>query len=71
MSRTKHHGDKAKERVFGDLWWWYKSEPKWWNKAYHIKPRRAENKKLIHRVLRGDYEQTWPPGNRKPHAYYW
>ena len=71
MARTRHHGDKAKEREFGRLWWWYRSEPKWWRKMFHTRPKRAANKRAIQRVMRGEYEQVWPVGNRKPHSYYW
>ena len=71
MTRTSHHGDKAKERKFGDIWHWYKSTPSWWNRIHHTKRRRAENKRLAKKVTRGETEQVWPLGNRKPHEYFW
>jgi hypothetical protein len=71
MARTRHHGDKAKQRKFGSIWHWYQSTPSAWNREFHTKPKRAENRRLIHRTLRGDHEQVWPLGNHKPHVYYW
>lgn len=70
MSRTYHHGYKAKERKFGDHWWWYRSTPSWWNRMKHERPKRAENRRRIHRVMRGEYDQVWPL-SRKPHIYFW
>lgn len=71
MSRTYHHGDRAKQRKFGEHWWWYRATPSAWNHCFHTKPRRAQHRQLLHRVLRGEYEQVWPLGSRKPHNYYY
>jgi hypothetical protein len=66
MARTWHHGDKAKERRFGKNWHWFRSTPSWWNKLFHHKPaRREERDKLV----RGETENY--PDHRKPHKYYW
>ena len=48
--------------------------PKWWNRLYHIKPKRQETRRLIHKTIRLiDYEDTpeFPLGNKKPHEYWW
>lgn len=71
MSRTYHHGDRAKLRLYGERWWWYRNEPKWWRKMYHTRPKRRENTRRCKDALHGIEEQVWPLGNRKPHVYYW
>ena len=70
MSRTTHHGNKAKQRKFGDFWWAYGTTPSWWNRMMHNRPKRVEHRRMEQRVLRGEYEQVWPL-DRKPHDYYW
>ena len=71
MSRTRHHGSKAKHKLFGRDWNWWKATPKAWNKTHHIRPRRAQERQQLDRALRGEHEQVWPLGNHKPHEYYW
>lgn len=71
MSRTYHHGDRGKQRKFGERWLWYRATPSAWNRCFHTKPRRAQERQLIHRAMRIDYEQVWPLGSRKPHEYYY
>ena len=70
MSRTRHHGDKQKKRTFGDLWWWYKSEPKLWRKYQKHKKQRPATRQCISRVLRGE-EEVFFPLDKKPWIYYW
>ncbi len=73
MSRTWHHGDKAKQRKFGDNWRWYQSTPSWWVRICMSKPHRAGTRRLLaetHRLV--DYEDAAEfPLARKPHEYYW
>lgn len=71
MSRTHHHGDKAKQRRFGDNWWWYRSTPSYWNRLFHHKPRRQRERIQLHRVMRGEIDQVWDVGGRRPHIYFW
>lgn len=49
------------------------STPHWWIDLYMNKPKRRNNDRLCHRVLKGDDpdNMAWPLGNRKPHIYYW
>lgn len=93
MSRTRHHGDKAKERLLGKRvfiyqgpgwywetrpkqprrqcdWHWLSTTPSWWVREFMTVPQRAEVRRLTHRVMKGDLEQTWPLP-KKPHVYYW
>jgi hypothetical protein len=47
--------------------------PKWWRKLHMTRPRRRENSRICHLILRGaDPDGITPPlGNCKPHVYYW
>ncbi len=47
--------------------------PKWWRKLYMTRPRRRQNKLACHSILHGEDPDTmvFPPGNHKPHEYYW
>lgn len=75
MSRTKHHGDKNKKKLYGDLWWWFKSEPKEWRKMHKTRPRRRQthsaNTALFREVDYEDFNDTKYPLDRRPHIYYW
>jgi len=70
VSRTKHHGDKAKEREFGSSWGWLGSYPNWWDTMFHHKPRRQRERQARHKVLRGDEDELWPL-DKKPHKYFY
>ena len=70
MSRTRHHGDKQKEREYGDLWHWCKNEPKWWRKHYKHKKRRSALRQCIDSVKKGDEDVLFPLDS-KPWIYYW
>jgi len=71
VSRTWHHGDKAKQRLFGNEWAWLSLCPAEWNRIFHTKPKRAMERKLLHKVREGHEDQVWPLGSRKPHEYYY
>jgi superoxide dismutase len=73
MSRTRHHGNKAKQRAFGDGWLWLQATPGWWVRVMMTRPqrrlasvwqRKAETSTDLELV--GD-----PPSGRKPHHYFW
>ena len=70
MSRTYHHGDKAKQRAFKKHWRWLGSYPGWWDTLFHHRPRRQEERRLCRLAERGVDDGVWPLG-RKPHKYYW
>lgn len=73
MSRTRHHGDKAKQRQFGDNWQWLRSTPSEWVRIMMTKPQRAETRRLLHAVQKMDDLDDAPqfPLAKKPHVYYW
>ena len=73
MSRTKHHGKKAKEKSFGDNWYWMRNYPKVWDYFMHTRPRRAAEKKAIglSKVDPDLGENVLFPLDHKPHQYYW
>lgn len=60
-------GEKAYERVK-----WTRNYPRWWDKCFHTRPRRARERALLRAAMTGaDVDaMTWPDG-RKPHIYYW
>ncbi|ESP91517.1 hypothetical protein PL2TA16_00316 [Pseudoalteromonas luteoviolacea 2ta16] len=53
--------------------YWLCQTPKWWIKLYMTKPRRRENQRLCHAILKGQDPDgiAFPLGNSKPHIYYW
>ena len=56
----------------GDFFYWM-TTPSHWNRDYHTKPRRAQERELIHKVMHDkiDCEDvSWPTG-KKPKIYYW
>jgi len=69
MSRTYHHGYKAKDRI-GKNDNWCVNEPKEWRRYFKHKKRRAECRRLQHHVIRGEHELNWPLDS-KPWIYYW
>ena len=69
MSRTNHHGDKNKLKLFGENWAWYTQEPKIWRKLHKHRKRRQSVRQCKHEVMRGG-EPNWPH-DKKPWIYYW
>ena len=70
MSRTHTHGDKAKQRYYGDNWYFYRQEPKWWRKMTKHKRQRAARRQCVHQAMRGEENIHWP-ADKKPWEYYW
>jgi len=70
VSRTRHHGHNAKQRLYGDSWRWLGSYPGWWDTMFHHRPRRQKELLAKRRVLKGEEEILWPL-DKKPHHYYW
>jgi hypothetical protein len=66
MSRTRHHGDKAKARAFGDNWHWMQNYPGWWDRLFHHAPARRIERDMLRRGDEDGY-----PNHRRPHKYYW
>ena len=73
MSRTRHHGDKAKERAFGAGWRWLSQTPGWWVRLFMTKPKRAETTRLLKKVGRIPNIEDAPefPVAKKPHKYFY
>lgn len=72
MSRTRHHGAKNKEKLFGDNWQWYQQEPKEWRKIYKHRKRRAEWRRCVNKLFNGyDADNMVYPLDSKPWIYYW
>jgi hypothetical protein len=69
MARTRHHGDKAKQQLFGKAWRWTSQTPRWWNRLYHHKPARRKERDRLTETLRGEEPTDWPD-HRKPHIYF-
>ena len=70
MARTRHHGNRAKERLFGiDEWRWLGNEPKWWRTMHKHRKQRNACRDCKIEVMKG-LEPTWPL-DKKPHEYYW
>jgi len=47
--------------------------PKWWRKLYMTRPGRRKAVALCRLAAKGVEADalSFPPGNRKPHWYYW
>lgn len=71
MSHTRHHGDKAKQRVFGAAWRWMCSEPKAHRNLHKHRPRRAACRRAEHAVMMGTEDYALWPLDKKPWIYYW
>jgi hypothetical protein len=73
MARTKHHGNKAKKRAFGDGWLWLQSTPSWWTRLMMNRPQRRAAAVWERNATRSaDLEaEDDPPHGNKPHRYYW
>ena len=75
MSRTKHHGNKAKERTFKDGWRWLSQTPGWWNRMFHTHPQRRAAKlweRNVAKTATNDLDTlNTPPHGNKPHKYFW
>ena len=74
MSRTRHHGDKNKERLFGDSWLWCRGAPKWFSKMTRHKPQRAKRTIALQKLITydvEDMEEVEFPQDKKPVEYYW
>jgi len=69
MSRTHHHGYKAKDRL-GRNDFWCRNEPKLWRRLQKHKKRRAACRALQTKALRGEEGLIWPLDS-KPWNYYW
>lgn len=72
MARTYHHGNKAKERKFGDSWNWM-GTPSWWIRQMMTRPQRQEVRRLVKRTMELVDCEDAPlfPLAKKPHKYYW
>lgn len=69
MARTKHHGDKAKQRAFGENWNWLENEPRWWRKLMKHRPQRRREREALRQALHGGSPDF--PHDKKPREWYW
>lgn len=74
MSRTKHHGDKAKQRNLADYWNWM-ATPAWWIRLKMTRPQRRKASTWQKEAEKTDIvdlkELDKPLSKRKPHHYFW
>jgi len=76
MSRTKHHGDKAKKRAYGINWLWLQATPGWWVRLFMTRPQRRAAA-VWQRKVETCVDIEWverldkPPHGKKPHLYFW
>ena len=73
MSRTTHHGDKAKRRACGRNWRQMRQTPGWWVRIMMTRPQRRQVKLWERDAAK---HLTWcdiddPPHGCKPHRYFW
>jgi hypothetical protein len=68
MSRTNHHGDKKKEKLFGKDWNWIRNKPKTWRKIMKHKKRRVKLKQALFNYDK-DKNNIFPL-DTKPWQYY-
>ena len=75
MSRTKHHGSKAKQRKFGDAWSWLQATPGWWINLFMTRPQRHKARaweRDAAKTSNADLDALdAPPHGKKPHKYFW
>lgn len=73
MSRTNHHGDKKKERLFKP-WFWFQATPSWWTRLTMNKPQRRQGsiwQRNTKKTAIEDLKDTDVPSvSRKPHQYF-
>lgn len=73
MSRTYHHGYRAKKKLFGHGGHHWLRSPGWWIHDFMTRPQRAEVRRLTRVVMRLSDLDDAPefPLAKKPHIYYW
>lgn len=61
-----------RNKDLGDYFYWM-TTPSHWNRQYHTKPRRSQERDLIHKVKfeKIDAEDVSWPNGKKPKVYYW
>lgn len=74
MSRTRHHGDKAKQRLFNP-WLWLQSTPSWWTRLTMNRPQRRAAHLWERKAAKTAEDRLVdidvPPHGNKPHRYFW
>lgn len=63
---------KPKPHRHPDEYWPEGHNPSWWDKLTYTRPRRAQERQLVYRLMAGDDADglAWPI-DRKPNIYYW
>lgn len=70
MSRSYRHGNRQKEKYYGENYSWWRQEPKLWRKLQKHKKRRTSCRKCQHEVMTGNEDILWPL-DKKPWIYYY
>lgn len=74
MSRTNHHGDKKKAKLFNP-WHWLRSTPSWWTRLTMNRPQRRAAHNWERKASTTDIEKLedvdTPSHGKKPHQYFW
>lgn len=75
MSRTKHHGRKAKQRAYGDDWRWLHGSPGWWVHLMMTRPQRRAaavwQRNAEKCPVQALEAMDGPPHGRRPQRYFW
>ncbi|EGG9814464.1 hypothetical protein ID007_004325 [Salmonella enterica] len=68
--KTEHH--PASDKPNPDLNWAAAKSPGWWNNLYSTCPRRVDDRRNIHAIMRGgDADGMVWHDNKKPVSYHW
>jgi len=74
VSRTNHHGEKKKQRLFNP-WFWFEQTPAWWIRMMMQKPQRRKAsmwQRDAEKSSKADLDNLdKPPHGKKPHWYFW
>lgn len=73
-AKDRDKNGRIKRKYTGpDSTYWLGHTPRWWVNLFMTRPKRRLGKKLCNKVMQGQDPDgtTFPPGNCKPHEYYW
>lgn len=75
MSRTRHHGDRQKQRRFGEDWRWLLATPGYWTREMMTVPQRRAVRDWERNTTKTPQSELdtldLPPHGKKPHLYFW
>ena len=73
-AKDRDHTGRIKRKYTRSYDKWNLSQnPGWWVNLYMNRPKRRENKRVCHQVMKGVHldQLITPLGNHKPHEYFW